>query len=132
MNPQEKAEILREAFNAFANQDVEDLSKYISEYVTWHEPSGSRIGGSYSGRNDVVERLFATIPNDWEEFTFDIHDVLYSEQHAMVLANWHGKSKHTGKAYNDRLILMAHIDNDGLVEDVWASWTAADMAKRYE
>ena len=73
----------------------------------------------------MVDHLFATVPKDWDEFTFDIHDVLYSEEHAMVLANWHGKSKHTAKIYHDHLILMAHLDDDGMIRDVWASWTTA-------
>ena len=126
MTPEEKAERLREGFDTFARQDVDDLSRYLADDVTWNEPSGSRIGGDYAGRKDVAERLFATVPKDWEEFSFDIHDVLYSAEHTMVLANWQGRSRHTGNSYHDHLIFMAHVGDDGLIRDVWATWSTAE------
>ena len=127
MTPEQKAQRMREVFDAFARQDMQKLSEIIAEDVKWHEPPGTRIGGDYNGREDVFNRLFATVPQDWDEFVFDIHEVLSNGEHTLALANWQGRSKHTGKTYHDHMVFAGHIDDQGRLREAWAAWNTVQL-----
>ena len=104
-----------------------DCPEIIADDVKWHEPPGTRIGGDYNGRDDVFNRLFSTVPRDWDEFVFDVHDVLSNGEHTVLLANWRGRSKHTGNTYHDTMVFTAHIDDQGKMREAWASWNTAQL-----
>ena len=127
MTPEQKAQRLRECFDAFAAGDMQKLSEIIAEDVKWHEPSGTRLGGDYNGREDVFGRLFGTVDQDWDDFVFDIHAVLSDGEHTVALSNWRGKSKHTGKTYHDRMVLTTHMDDQGRIREAWAAWNTAQL-----
>ncbi len=95
--------------------------------IKWHEPPGTRLGGDYNGRDDVFGRLFAAVPQDWDEFVFDTHDILSNGEHTVALLNWSGKSKHTGKSYKDHVVFTAHIDDNGRLTESWAAWNTVQL-----
>ena len=127
MTPEEKARRLREGFDAFKRQDMAKMSEIIAADVKWHEQPGWKLGGDYNGRDDVFNRLFASVPQYWDEFGFEIHDVLSNGEHTVALANWRGKSKLTGKTYEDHVVLTAHIDDQGVVRESWSAWNTHQL-----
>ena len=115
MTPAEKEERMRQALDALSNKDVETLSDIFAEDLIWIEPPGTSLGGEYHGRDNVFKHVFARLGRDWDEYSFDAHEVLSKGHHTIAVARWTGRSKHIGKTYEDYTILETHLEDDGKI-----------------
>ena len=115
MTPAEKEQKMRQALDALSSKDLDTLSDIFAEDLIWIEPPGTSLGGEHHGRDEVFKHVFDRFWQDWEEFSYDIHEVLSKGHHTVGVARWRGQSKHTGKTYEDYTMLETHLEDDGKI-----------------
>ena len=72
----------------------------------------------FVGRDSIVKMMIKTRQHV-AEWKIEIHDVLISEEHTVVLGTNHVTFKHGGTDLDDRLVDVYHIDDEGKIQDIW-------------
>jgi ketosteroid isomerase-like protein len=113
MSAEENARVARELSDAFEAMDMQRLDALVADDVVWHE-----IGRSEPRHGK--EALRATAPGAGQadfEIRGENHDVLASDDHAVVLVN--ATATRDGRMFTYRTAEIYHI-RDGQVVERWA------------
>jgi uncharacterized protein len=115
MHPNE--DIVRRLFDAFASNDLPAIDALLADEVVWNAPGR----GAHAGRREGKQALFEGMGRLGEmtggTLRGEIHDVLASDEHAVVLQTTRGERD--GRApLQDREVLVVHV-RDGRVVEVW-------------
>jgi uncharacterized protein len=116
MTAQENAELIRAGYEAFGAGDLDTVSKQFAPDIRWHVGGRSAISGTYTGHNEVFGFFGKLFELTGGTFRIDIHDVLASDDHVVVLVR-------ESASRGDRHLEMneAHIwhVSGGLVNEFW-------------
>jgi ketosteroid isomerase-like protein len=112
MTAQENATVARELTDAFDRMDMARIDALIADDVVWHE-----IGRAEPRRGKEALRAAAPGAGADYEITGTSHDVLASDDHAIVLVE--ATATRGGKTFTYRTAEIYHI-RDGKVTERWA------------
>ena len=112
---EQKIQVVRDAFAAFERGDLKALSDTWSDDFVWHA-HGSVFGGDFKGK-DAALAAIARYPQTLEEITLDFHDILANDKHVVALVN--SSFKRSGKTYQDQLVYIFHINDQGKASEAW-------------
>jgi uncharacterized protein len=112
MTAQENATVARELTDAFDRMDMARIDALIADDVVWHE-----IGRAEPRRGKEALRAAAPGGGADYEITGTSHDVLASDDHAIVLVE--ATATRGGKTFTYRTAEIYHI-RDGKVTERWA------------
>jgi hypothetical protein len=112
MSMQENVALARQVTEAFEANDMQALDRLMADDVVWHE-----IGRPEPRRGK--EALRAVAPGAEIDYTITgtMHDVLASDDHAVVLVN--ATATRGGRTFNYRTAEVYHIRN-GQIAERWA------------
>jgi uncharacterized protein len=118
MSAQDNAEIIRNGYAAFSRGDMDALrNELFTADVVWHQGGRNQTSGDYRGVDDVLALFgkLAQLTNG--TFGVEIHDVLASDEHAVVLARATGERGGKSIQNGD----YAHICHfrDGKLSEAW-------------
>ena len=116
MTAQEDAELVRRGYEAFIAGDMEWLNEHLHENVVWHVPGHNLTSGDYRGREDVLGFFARSVQIALPEF--DIHDIVASDDHVVVLTAIRWRRNDNGATYEGRVGQVFHLEG-GLVLEVW-------------
>jgi ketosteroid isomerase-like protein len=108
--------LLRGLIDAFAAGSVPAEERALAEDVVWHAPGTNRFSGRFEGRDAVIRRLDAMqeagiVPS------FDVHDVVANDEHAVALVHQHLEVA-DGRRYDQQQVMVAHV-RDGRIAEFW-------------
>jgi uncharacterized protein len=116
MTAHENAELIRSGYKAFADGDLDTVAKLFAPDIRWHIGGRSSISGTYTGHDEVFGFFGKLIEETGGTFHLDIHDILASEDHVVVLVR-------ESASRGDRRLEMneAHIWHlsDGFAKEFW-------------
>jgi ketosteroid isomerase-like protein len=112
----EKIARLREGYVAFNRGDINAVLDLQAEGGVWHGRASTRYGGDHKGKEAILQYL-AQVPQDFEEFKLDVHDILANDEHAAVLVTSHSRRK--GKSYQDNAVHVYHLNDEGKATELW-------------
>lgn len=118
MSAQSNAETMRKGYAAFSRGDMDALrNELFTEDVVWHQGGRNQTSGDYRGVDSVLG-LFASLFQLTEgTFKVEVHDVLASDDHAVVLARATGQRG--GKSIqNGDYSHVCHF-RDGKLSEAW-------------
>jgi ketosteroid isomerase-like protein len=107
-----KIAIMRAAYEAWP--DVDGYLREFRDDAVWHSP----VAGDVRGK-EAIRAYLSRVLQSVEEWTVDIHDVLVSEKHTVLLC-WNDVRFTNGQllqALPSAEVL--HQDDEGLATDVW-------------
>jgi ketosteroid isomerase-like protein len=62
--------------------------------IEFHEPGGGRAPkGTFTGTQAVAEKVFSTVPDNFEDFRADADQFIDAGQHVVVIGRFRGRSK---------------------------------------
>jgi ketosteroid isomerase-like protein len=111
---------VREAFAAWERADVEALRQAFTDNIRYHIPGRSPLAGDYEGTEQVLQFFVRVIELTGGTFSFELHDVLANDEHAVALFTVRGER--AGKQLNDNTVQISHF-RDGKASEVWTYQT---------
>jgi ketosteroid isomerase-like protein len=113
MSAQENLRVAREATDAFERHDLPALEGLVADDVVWHI-----IGSSepFHGK-DALRAMEPGTASAGYDITGSTHDILASDDHAVVLVN--ATATRDGKTFDYRTAEIYHI-RDGKITERWA------------
>jgi uncharacterized protein len=91
------AEVVQEAYGAFARGDIPGVLEMFDEKVDWNVPEAVPHGGHFEGR-EAVGGFFQGLGERWENFGIDIEEVIDGGDEVVGVGRAHGNLKGTGEA----------------------------------
>jgi ketosteroid isomerase-like protein len=116
MSAQEDAELVRRGYEAFIAGDMVWLNEHLHENVVWHVPGQNLLSGDYRGRENVLAFFARSVQIALPEF--DIHDVVASDDHVVVLTTVTWRRNDNGETFDNRIGQVFHLAG-GQVLEVW-------------
>lgn len=126
---QQDVETMRGAYEAFNRGDIPAVLQAMAAGIEWHEPGGGRAPeGTFRGQQSVADDVFATVPENFEEFRADVDELIDTHDRLAVTGHFRGTVK-GGQPFDVRFVHLWTM-RDGkaaLFENLadQAPWTAA-------
>ena len=115
LSNEQKIQLVRDAFAAFMRGDMKALSDAWSDDFVWHS-RGSVFGGDFKGKEAAIGAI-ARYPQELEDIKLDFHDIVANDKHVVALVN--SSFKRGGKAYQDQIVYIFHINDQGKTTEGW-------------
>ena len=110
-------DLVREAYAAFGRGDMDALrDKFFTQDVRYHVTDRSPLAGDYEGVDQVLQFFARIFEMSGGTFSFELHDVLANDEHAVALVTVRGER--AGKQLNDIMVQISHL-RDGKAYEVW-------------
>jgi len=114
---QRNIELARKGYRAFNDKDVEAVTSLFAEDILWHGGPRGPLAGDHKGKAAVMD-LFMKFGQLTEgSYTAELHDVLATEEHTVVLGI--STMSRKGTDYKDKFVDVLHPDADGKVTEFW-------------
>ena len=107
-------EIVRSAFEAFANGDTDTLRQLMDQDAVWHTPGRNQLSGDHRGVDAILGFFAKTMELSGGTFRMEVHDVVANDDHAVALFD--ARAEREDRTYEDRNVLVIHIRNGKLIE----------------
>lgn len=90
---------LKEGYEAFGSGDVQKATENFADDVRWEGSNSDRIPGSgtYTGPEEIIQKAWAVIPENFEEFNLEPDEFIEDGDTVVVLGHSTAKTKSTGK-----------------------------------
>ena len=111
----QKIQNVRDAFDAFKRGDMQALTANWTDDFVWHA-RGSVFGGDFKGK-DAALGAIARYPQELQDIKLDFHDIVANDKHVVALVN--SSSKRGGKTYEDQIVYIFHINDQGKTTEAW-------------
>lgn len=114
---QPNEDLVRAASAAFGRGDLGALrSQFFAENMTWHIAGTGMLAGDYDGVAQVMELLGRLSELTGGTVRPELHDVLVSDDHTVVLATI--RAERAGKQLRLNLVHVIHAEN-GKATEIW-------------
>ena len=107
-------ELVRRAFDAFANGDVDTVRGLMDDDSVWHAPGRNRLAGDHRGVEAILGYFARTMELTGGTFRSELHDVVANDEHVVSL--FVGRGQREGKSLEARNVLVSHVRNGKLAE----------------
>jgi uncharacterized protein len=116
-NRERNIEMARKGYQAFNELHLDEAMDTIADDVVWHVGGENPISGEYKGKQAVMELFmkYGQLTEGTSEF--DIHDILASEDHTVVLGT--ATATRHGRTHTSRFVDITHADKDGRAKEFW-------------
>src|SRR5260221_13345882 len=107
---QPNVDLVRAASAAFGRGDHSALqNQYFDENIIWHVAGTGPLAGDYEGAAQVIGHLGRSSALSGGTVRPELHDVLVSDDHTVVLATIH--AQRAGKQLQLNLVHVIHAEN---------------------
>jgi uncharacterized protein len=116
-NRERNIEMARKGYQAFNEQQLEDAMDTIADEVVWHGGGDNPLAGEFKGKQAVMELFmkYGQLTEGTSEF--DIHDIVASEDHTVVIGT--ATATRHGRTHASRFVDIIHPDRDGRTKEFW-------------
>jgi uncharacterized protein len=83
-------ELVRGVYDAFARGEVDEVFAAMEPDIEWDESEGMPYGGTYRGREAILENVFGPILADVEGFTAEPDEILELDDTRVIARGRHG------------------------------------------
>lgn len=93
MSEQDVATV-RGAYENFNQGNIPGVLEVYDEQIEWIEPGGGNApSGTFKGRDEVAEKVFASVPENFDDFSANIEDIEDRDGTMVVKGRFKGKNK---------------------------------------
>jgi uncharacterized protein len=117
MSTEQNAETARKGYQAFNEGHIDEAMATIHDEILWHIGGDNPLTGEYRGKEAVMEMLARFGQLMEGTYEADIHDILASEEHTVVLGTYTA-TRH-GRTHSARFIDVIHPAPDGRAKEFW-------------
>ena len=105
--------VMREYLDHIVAGEWDQLADFFSDNLVAHVGGHSRFSGTHQGKAAFGEAI-GDMLGAMESIRTDDHDLLVSDDHAVVLATWH--AERGGKSLSMNRVVIYHLEGDKITE----------------
>ena len=91
---QENVDLVTGGYDDFNAGNIDALTARFHPEIEWNEPGGGNApGGTFKGPDSVANDVFATVPQNFDEFTCTVEDARDEGDTVIVTARFKAKNK---------------------------------------
>ena len=109
-------EMMRRYVDHLAAGEFEAAAGYWSDDIVGHVPGDNPTSGTYTGKEGAAAYA-AKIADMYDSIQIEEHDLLVSDQHAVLIAVGHGERNGARHSWN--AVVVYHTEGDKITE-FWA------------
>ncbi|MDR1158206.1 MAG: hypothetical protein LBK75_07860 [Oscillospiraceae bacterium] len=83
--------------------------------LIWIEMAGGPYGGIYKSAQEIVENVFLPLNADWDHFQLAPQEFIETENTIIMLGNYKGINRKTGKELDARVAHVWKCDGEKLI-----------------
>jgi len=118
MSAQGNAELMRRGYEAFSRGDMDTLrNELFTPDIVWHQGGRNQTSGDYRGADAVLGLFGKLVQLTDGTFQVEVHDLLASEEHAVVLARV--RAQRAGKTLEHGEYSHVCHFRDGKLSEAW-------------
>jgi ketosteroid isomerase-like protein len=117
MGAAENAAAARKGYKAFQENDVETLQQVLAPDIKWHAVGNNQTSGDFDGLDATLGSFLNLAQLTNGTFSVEVHDVLSSDDHAVVLAT--SKGERNGKSLSSDYAHIFHFNDAGQASETW-------------
>jgi len=115
MRPDENKALIKKMGEAAT---LEDALRLLADDVRWTVMGTTKFSGTYSGKQDLVNRLIAPLTSQLEtRGTSTVDQVIADDNCVVVQSRVHGRRTKSGRDYNNTYCIVYRLVG-GLVQEV--------------
>ena len=114
---QRNIDMARKGYQAFNEAHLDEAMATIHDEIVWHNGGDNPLTGEFRGKEAVMEMLARFGQLTEGTYEADIHDVLASEDHTVVIGTYTA-TRH-GRTRSARFIDVIHPAADGRAKAFW-------------
>ena len=108
-------DVVKRLYEGFAADDMTAVLDTLDPAVEWIEAEGYIYGGTYRGRDAVVDGVLARDRLEWDGFTAE-PELIISEGDQVVTRGWYnGTYKATNRAFRARFVHWYTVRDEKVV-----------------
>lgn len=121
---QNNVETVKGMYESFAEEDIDAVTATWDPSIELREPEGIVGGGTLRGHDEILEKLFAGLADDWTDVAVIPQRFVDGGNTVVALTTWSGTYIETGKSVEFRGAHVFDFDGEKIVR--WTSY--ADTA----
>src|SRR6266581_5335973 len=114
---QRNVEMARKGYTAFNEAHLDDALETIADDILCHVGGDNPLSGEYRGKEAVLEFFMKFGQVSEGTYEADIHDVLASEEHTVVIGT--STATRHGRTHTSRFVDIIHPASDGRAKEIW-------------
>lgn len=99
-------EIIQELYRAFREKDYDAFLRITTEDLEWIQNEGFPGGATRKGASEVIEKVFKVNDNNWEDFSYQIEQILDAGNSIIAIGRYAGHHRVSGKSMR---AVTAHV-----------------------
>jgi ketosteroid isomerase-like protein len=118
MSAESNAAAMRKGYEAFSKGDMDTLrNELFTSDIVWHQGGRNQTSGDFRGPDQVIGLFGMLFQLTEGTFRVEVHDLLASEEHVVVLAQVH--AQRAGKTLqHGQFSHICHF-RDGKLSEAW-------------
>ena len=116
MSASENAALVRRGYEAFSRGDMATLQELFAPDIKWHANGRNHLAGTFEGIDNVLANFGQLAAESGGTFRVEIHDLLASDDHVVVLAS--SSADRAGKHLDGNYCHVFHLSG-GKVTESW-------------
>lgn len=116
MNSEQYQEIVKTTYRLVGEGQLDEFFTYLADDVTWTECDGFPYGGTFVGKEDILNNVHLRLGNEWEDFRADDRDYAFNDQKVMVYGRYSGTYKKTKKYFEADFLHYYTFNDDGKIQ----------------
>jgi ketosteroid isomerase-like protein len=91
---QENVDLVRGGYEDFNSGNIDGVTARFAAEIEWNEPGGGNApSGTFRGPDSVANDVFATVPENFDEFTCTVEEARDEGDTVVISAHFKGRSK---------------------------------------
>lgn len=97
-------EVVKAHYDANIRRDLDGMLAPIGPETEWIEMAGFPCAGTFRGRDEIVNNVFAALGAMFDDYTFTLERLLDAGDDVIAIGNYTARHKKTGKSFNARVV----------------------------
>ena len=110
--------LVQAASAGFGRGDLSAMQPFLADAIVWHLAGTGPLAGDYQGMAQVMGMLGKIFELSGGTIQHELHDVLVSNDHTVVLATI--RAQRAGRQLQDNIVHVIHGAN-GKAAEIWTS-----------
>ena len=104
-------DVIRDVYEAVGRGDLDQVVAAFDDDIEWIEPEGGPFGGTYHGPDAIVENVFSSLREEWNEFVVEPERFVVSDDTVVAFVTHRGTHAETGEHFEAPIADVWDLDD---------------------